>query len=461
MGVSLQTEWPAESLVPERTATCGVRIRNTGDVVDRIDLDVLGDAAEWTRLDPPTLSLMPGQEATSTLILAPPKSHTVPAGPTAVAVRARSTEDPDGSTVTEGEVDVAAFVKVAADLVPRNSRGRFRGRHELAVDNFGNAPTLVSVAATDPDRRQDFALDRASVVVEPGAAVFLRLTARPKKGFWTGPDKTLPFQVVVTPENGDAIDLTGSMVQHSIVPKGAGKVLALVALLVAALLALWFTMLRPTVESTAKAAAKDQTQALADSMETLAKQNAANQEQSAKNSAAVAQLAQAVSGGAGSAAGAAGAAGTGGAASSTGVAGGTGAGVLDPATGIDFRITTKVAVPGGFKSFSFTPPPKSTVWVSDVILQNPAGDKGRLRIQRGDTVLIEVDLQNFRDLDYHFVQPAQFRSDKPVLVAVDCTNDTAECTPSVYFTGRVIPDPAPAPAPAPAAPAPAPAAPTP
>jgi hypothetical protein len=50
-------------------------------------------------------------------------------------------------------------------------------------------------------------------------------------------------------------------------------------------------------------------------------------------------------------------------------------------------------------------------------------------------------LENFRDLDYHFLQPVAFTKDTPIVVSVDCTNATEHCTPSVYFAGRVVKKP--------------------
>ena len=36
-----------------------VQVRNTGEIVDKYTLEVLGEAAQWAKLDPPDLSLCP------------------------------------------------------------------------------------------------------------------------------------------------------------------------------------------------------------------------------------------------------------------------------------------------------------------------------------------------------------------------------------------------------------------
>lgn len=73
--------------------------------------------------------------------------------------------------------------------------------------------------------------------------------------------------------------------------------------------------------------------------------------------------------------------------------------------------------------------------VRDLVLENPSGDVGLLQIRRGNAVLLSFGLQNFRDMDYHFVQPIVFPSGTPVVVAVSCQNTGKLCTPAVYFSG--------------------------
>ena len=46
-----------------------------------------------------------------------------------------------------------------------------------------------------------------------------------------------------------------------------------------------------------------------------------------------------------------------------------------------------------------------TVSVTDLLLQNPDGDSGTVTVLRGDEVVYEARLENFRDLDLHLVAP--------------------------------------------------------
>jgi hypothetical protein len=431
MGVAVALEQRDGTVPPGSEASREIRIRNTGAIVDQFELDVVGEAASWTRVEPSQVNLMPGEEGSATLVFAPPRSSHVAAGPVPFALRVMSREDTGGSSVEEMTVTVGSFSQVAADLVPRTSYGRFGGRHELALDNLGNHPELVAVTATDPDRLLNLRVDPANVTVEAGTATFVKIKAKPKKTFWLGPNKTIPFHVVVTGAESEQTMVQGSLLQQPILPPWFFKaVLAAVAVAIA-LAFLWFAFLKPAVESTAKSVAEDHTEDLVAAVDEGNKQAAAAAaaaeeaaktagEADSKSDAAtkgVDQIRKDVDGG-----------------STSGQPSG---GTLSTASATDFRITTEVPPAGGFLPSIQDVPDGKIIWISDIVLQNPAGDSGKLRIQRGDQVLFEFGLENFRDLDYHLIQPIQFTDANDVVVAVDCKNTTDDCTPSVYFTGRI------------------------
>ena len=441
MGAAVAFDAARIEVVPGEVATVEVRVRNTGQVVDQFDLDVLGDIAGWVEVQPASINLLPSAEQVVTLKFTPPRSATAPAGEATFALRVLSHEDTAGSVIEEAVVLVSPFVEIAAELVPRTSRGSRKGRHELAVDNAGNQPTMVEIRMVDVDRLLEFRIDTSRLDTDPGTATFVDLQARPVKRFLRGANKTLPFEVVVTPEGGEPQTIQGSMLQQAVLPKWLMVAGLLVVAGVAMLAALWFTVVRPEVQSTARQAVQQETTKLAESI-------AAAQSQAA-SAAADAEEAK-VAAGIGP--------------------DGTPPGAEEPTptvppeprgpaeaafapTATDLRITTEAApgTAGEFTTFTSEPPEDKLVWVSDMVLQNPRGDSGILQVRRGDDVLFEVGLDNFRDLDYHFIQPVRFSQDQAIVVAVDCRNPgTTACTPAVYFTGQILPVPS---SPAPATPA--------
>ena len=423
MGVSVAIDGATAAVVPGQRATRRVWLRNTGAIVDQFELDIVGDASSWSVVEPSTVNLLPGQEHHAQIVFAPPRSSRVSEGPVSFALRVMSREDTAGSVVHESSVDVAPYTQVAGELVPRTSTGSRTGRHELALDNLGNRPELVSISAADQDRLLTFRISPANPTLLPGTATFISIRARPKRTFVIGANKTIPFDVIATPRDADPVALPGSMVQRALLPKWFFRAVVLAAVAAVLLAGLWLTVLKPTVESTAQAVAEDKTEELAKAIEDAT----AKSDRASSDAGAAQEDAQSAQKAAGSAAQAADDAASG--------------ANLDPAEATDFRVTTEVSPSGGFVDTPYDVAEKHTVWVSDLVLQNPDGDSGTLRIQRGEDVLLVFGLENFRDLDYHFIQPAKFDPSAPIVVSVDCTNKWQQkCTPSVYFSGQSIPD---------------------
>jgi hypothetical protein len=84
-------------------------------------------------------------------------------------------------------------------------------------------------------------------------------------------------------------------------------------------------------------------------------------------------------------------------------------------------------------------PPGKQLLLTDVVFQNSAGDTGTFRVQRGTDILFEIGLNNFRDLDYHFVTPIVVDpatgQNLTISVACQTTVNNGPCTASAYFAG--------------------------
>src|SRR5215212_685676 len=203
MGATIALGQALLPVEPGGEASVEVTLQNNGTVVDQFTIEVLGDAGGWATADPPSLSLFPGAQEKTRITFRPPRAASTPAGNVRFGVMARSREDPAGSTVEEGALDVAPFLVPAAELVPRTSHGSRGARHELAIDNRGNVPMDAALEGIDPDRLLRFDMDRPTVNVPPGAAEFARIGVKPVRGYWRGPAKTRPFQVAVRTGGAD------------------------------------------------------------------------------------------------------------------------------------------------------------------------------------------------------------------------------------------------------------------
>jgi hypothetical protein len=417
MGLSVAFDTATVQAQPGQQAFCNVQVRNTGAVVDRVLLDVLGQARAWATAEPAELGLLPGTAGTARIVFHPPRASFPQAGEIPFALRVMSQEDPEGSVIVEGAVMLAPFTDIKADLVPRTSHARRRGHHRLIVENRGNIGTDLDLSASDADNALEFRFRPDVFAAEPGTATFVRLRAEPRKRFFKGASKSLPFQVFVISREAPPVTVDGAVLQRQIMPEWLLPLLALGTVAAAALITLWFLVLKPEVHSAAVQAVGAQTRSLASS--------AAKASQAADTATKAAAAASSSAGGASKAAAVA----KGASASSTPSSAPT------PAP-LSTLMPTDVA-PGKTATYPYNLTSKQTLSVSDLLLENPAGNTGTMNIQDGAKPLFEFALADFRDLDYHFVQPLIFTASHPLEIVVSCSG-TAKCTPALSFSGTVV-----------------------
>jgi hypothetical protein len=447
MGVATAVVTQADEVEPGESVSWSYRIRNSGQVVDQFMIDVVGDAGEWATAEPAEVNLFPGGEEEVTITFAPPRSSSVLAGEVAFAVRIVSSEDTAGSAVVEGTIRVLPFDEMKAELVPRTIRLKRRATTELAVDNAGNTPRTVQFFIEQEEDNLRVNLDPSVMDLAPGKATFANVLVRPRRTFWRGQPKTLPFQVAVLNEDrtGPPVYADGVVVQEQLLPKWLLKLLLALLAAALALFILWQTVFKSVLESTAKDAVKQQTAAAT---------AAADQAKAAQQAAEQAANQAKTNGGTGNGNGG----GTGTTtttAPTTTVPGAVGeGGVLGQGAPTAFRLAspaTALPVPNNTTFVSSPPaavPAGKQLLLTDIVFQNSAGDTGTFRVQRGTDTLFEIGLNNFRDLDYHFVTPIVVNpaAGQNLTIAVACqvTVNNGPCTASAYFAG-VTNTPAPAP----------------
>lgn len=403
MGASATLRSAALSVEAGGSAACELTVRNAGRVVDEFSFEVRGDAASWIAVEPPRLSLFPGAEETVQVRFQPPRSSHTSAGETPFAVIVVSKEDPEAKSVEEGTIEVAPFFDAFAELVPRTSHGRFASKHQLAIDNRGNAKMHAQLEAYDLDELLRLKVEPIEIVADPGTATIATVRVRPKKRFLRGEPKTKPFQVVVTPEGAPPLTLDGTYLQEGIIPRALPKLLAALAVIAAGLAIAWFTLLHPTIKSESTKAAKKELGPLAGQVGDLDKRLKVVEGQPP---------------------------------------GRDGLPTPQPVAGTSFDRRLEVTAPaGGTRSASYAVPAEQRLLITDLLLQNPNGDSGLLTILRNGAPLLEERLENFRDLDYHFVTPLRFTANQRIEIRVECETggqqQASPCNPAIYFTGTL------------------------
>ncbi len=433
MGTSVSLQQSTLAVDPGSSVSTELRIRNTGDVVDQFAFQPLGEAAAWITVDPPTVRLFPATDQIVTVTIAPPRTSASKPGVSNWAVKAMPAEDPGGAAVAEGTVDVGRFFEIGAELQPVTGHGRLAGRFELAIDNRGNMAFPVRLAATDTDQTLGFEFAPAQLDTDPGSAHFTKLKVLPQKRMWRGQPKLHQFQVVVEPQVASDPDapatllpvvVNGNLLHEPILPKWLLKAVLLLLALLLALFILWKTLLKPTVESAAREIAVEEVSAVEEQVAELtpAVEEAAQQAEQAQADAAQAEEAAAGGGG----------------------GGGGGGGALDnvfneTSAPTNFRLV--VDVPAGSTGSTIGPvnPDNTSFALTDFILQNPGGDVGRIRVLIKDAVIFESALENFRDLDFHFVSPYVVQPGEAISIEVDCAAEQTiagdPCGDAVSFAG--------------------------
>ena len=218
VAVTFDDDSAAVEVEPGSQASCSARIENTGSVVDGVLLDVLGEAADWASVEPAEVNLLPGASAQVRIVFGPPRSAGLAPGEVPFGFRAMSREDPAGSRIEEGSVRVGEFSDLGASLVPKTATGRRSARFRLIVENRGNKVEHLVVEAADADVKLAFHSRPTVFSAPPGTATFVRLTAVPRKAFFRGPNRTLPFEVSAQPEDGDPVKLDGVMLEKQTLP---------------------------------------------------------------------------------------------------------------------------------------------------------------------------------------------------------------------------------------------------
>lgn len=392
-------------VVPGEEAVCRLEIHNTGPIVESYTLEVLGEVAQWTVVEPAEVSIYPGTEAYATIRFRPPRAATPAAGEIHYGVRVTPAERPDDQIVPEAVIRVLPFLDTTAEIVPRTSSGRWWARHEVAIDNRGNVPVQLALTGSDPDGRLAVTPKPDKLAIGPGHAAFTKVTVRSRRLRWRGQPLTQPFQVLLTPENAPPVQLDAATVQNPVIPRSAVRLLALLLVLALIGAGLWFGVLRPAVSSAAKEAVAQPIASLQAHQSKLDNQ--------INGPGGLAQNADSASA----------------RPTTTPAAGGTaatpstapGRGNL-PAGATSFNRTARnFDNAGAASSVPFTAPAGKTLVLTDFYLQNPQGDAGKLELLVDGTPFFTWSLANFRDLDYHAVSPIELPAGKTVVVRLTCT----------------------------------------
>ena len=203
------------SVVPGAEATLTARVRNGGDVVEKVTFAVTGDVAGWTRVEPPELGLFPNQTGEVQLVFRPPRSSQVGFGVTPFRLLAKSESDETVSDGTDGNLDIGAFVDVRAALTPLQSAGPGGAEHRLDLENAGNTVMNVLVSASQSGDELSFTITPDAVQLAPGAKAEARVKVSPQEALYDANEKRHSFTVKVVAAGQAPIAIRAIHVQEA------------------------------------------------------------------------------------------------------------------------------------------------------------------------------------------------------------------------------------------------------
>jgi len=171
---------PSIDALPGEESEVGVLVYNTGLNDEAYDLEVIGSVSSWAFLDPTMVRLPAGDSRTVRLVLRPPRTGDVPAGPLPFAVRLHARADPAAEEVAEGTVDLMAYEAFTARLVPDVLEVAGRGRSKVEITNDGNVPIVVHLSSASPDGVLSLKLEDETVLVPAGTSASLSVVVKAK-----------------------------------------------------------------------------------------------------------------------------------------------------------------------------------------------------------------------------------------------------------------------------------------
>jgi hypothetical protein len=192
---------------PGEQAHFGLRVFNGHPAPRRLRLAVDGIPISWLKVDSELVTLQPGSETATSLIISPPRNSASTAGRWPVVVRAILENGETERLSLPATLTVLSFVHYAGTLQPRVLRGSRTCR--LILRNNGNTTTTFNIHGTSQDSSLSIVAAPHVVRLSPGETgesdLSLEVRRRP---FW-GPARLTRFQVEVHCPGARTLSLPG------------------------------------------------------------------------------------------------------------------------------------------------------------------------------------------------------------------------------------------------------------
>jgi len=221
---------------PGGTGTVPLEVRNTGDVIDELTVQVLGVPTGTVEVSPRRVVLFPDATAHVQLTFTLPEDF--PAGTHVLSVVLTGRVAGRAPAPLPVELTVPARPRARLTAVPTLVRARRRAAYTVQAANTGNVPLDLALRTLDTDRALTATLTPSTLHVPVGAAATSTVVVHaPRRLLGSDQDRTVRVRT-----DGATGDVTLTLRHRPLVGRGVVTVLVLVAILAAWAAAMWFGM---------------------------------------------------------------------------------------------------------------------------------------------------------------------------------------------------------------------------
>jgi serine/threonine-protein kinase len=204
------------SVEPGGSATASIALLNQSPNVDQFLLTITGVPNAWVTNLPPTVDLMPGEQKEAVLTLLIPRAIQSRAGRHPIILKITSQRDPSQVVEVKPTLTIASYSQIKVELQPERLRAGQTGR--LVITNQGNANETVLVELTDREKALNFDLAQKQLSIPEGKSMAMEYTARLRKPYWLGAEKTYPMTAQVKTSQGEPQSFPAEIVSRAILP---------------------------------------------------------------------------------------------------------------------------------------------------------------------------------------------------------------------------------------------------
>jgi hypothetical protein len=389
-------------VAPGTTAVLQLTVVNMADSTDSFTLTPIGMAAAWTTLHPASVTMFGGTQQVVEVQVAPPMLPSTIAGPTSLSVRVVSNRDPDADTSAETTLIVGESFDRRLNVLTPALRGRRAATYDLMLENRGNTLASCRLRLVDPTGRLEADFDPPSAGVEPGSSSLVRMRVKATHTQWQRAARTIPFRIEADQTGSPTAAANASFVQAPVVPENLVGRLVASAAAIGLLAGAWVGLVKPAIRD----AARDAVNELGPTPSTVPPSTLPGTE------------------------------------STTVTTTPSNGGTSQQGTITNVALPVSVAQ-GQTAANKYQVPAGKTLHVTDILVQNPLGDQGKLIISKNANALATYNLTTtFSDTGLPLVTPLEFQSGEQLVVTVTCDGigdlTGTTCNPNVLISGVLV-----------------------